>query len=73
MKTLTVVGILLILIGIAALAYQGITYTRKEKIADIGPIEITKEEKKNVPLSPVLGISVLGAGIILLFLGAKQK
>ena len=53
MKTYTLTGIILIVIGIVALAYQGITYTTREKVVDIGPIQMTAEKTKTLPLPPL--------------------
>lgn len=72
MKTATLVGILLIVLGIGALAYGGLTYTKREKIVDLGPIEATKETQERVPLPPILGVLALGGGILLVFAGARR-
>jgi len=69
---LTLVGIALILLGIVAFAYQGITYTSREKIIDIGPIQATAETKKTIPLSPLVGGAALVGGIVLVVVGAKK-
>jgi hypothetical protein len=66
------VGIALIVIGVMALAYQGISYTTRERVADIGPVEVTKETKKTIPLSPLLGGLALAGGIVLVSIGAKK-
>jgi hypothetical protein len=73
MKATTIVGIALIVIGIAALALGGITYTDREKVLDIGPIEATTEERKTIPLPPILGGASLVAGVVLLIAGSKTK
>jgi hypothetical protein len=67
-----VVGIFLIAIGIISLIYQGITFTTREKILEIGPIEAHKEEKKTIPLPPILGGFALAGGIVLVIYGAKK-
>ena len=72
MKTLTLIGIILIAIGIIAFAYQGITYTTREKIVDIGPIHMTAEKTKTFPLPPVVGGLALLGGIVLLVMGNKK-
>jgi hypothetical protein len=71
MKTATLAGIALILLGIAALAYQGFSYKTEEKVLDIGPIEATKEETHTVPLPPVLGGLALLGGVALVAAGAR--
>jgi hypothetical protein len=72
LKTYTVIGIILIIIGIAALSYQGITYTTREKVVDIGPIHMTADKTKTIPLPPILGGLALVGGVVLLFLGSKK-
>jgi hypothetical protein len=59
------IGVILIILGIVALAYQGISYTTREKIVDIGPIEASKETKRTIPLPPILGVLALAGGVIL--------
>jgi len=70
---ITLVGIALILLGIVAFAYQGITYTSREKVIDIGPIQATAETQKTIPLSPLLGGLALVGGIVLVVVGAKKS
>jgi hypothetical protein len=65
-------GSALILLGIVAFAYQGITYTSREKVIDIGPFQATAETQKTIPLSPVLGGLALVGGIVLVVVGAKK-
>ena len=72
MKPAALVGVILIILGIVALAYQGITYTTHKKVLDIGPIQATKEEHKTIPLPPVLGGIALVGGIVLM-LGVGKK
>ena len=60
-----IIGIVLIVIGVIALAYGGISYTRKEKVIDIGPIEATAEKRETIPLPPVLGVIALVGGIVM--------
>jgi uncharacterized membrane protein HdeD (DUF308 family) len=70
---LKTIGIILIVIGIVALIFQGITYTTKEKVIDLGPIEATAEKEKTIPLPPVLGAIALIGGIVLLIAGSKKR
>jgi hypothetical protein len=73
MKPITLVGIVLLVLGALALAYQGINYTRTEKILDLGPIHATTETHERIPIPPILGgIAVLSGGA-LLALGARRK
>ena len=72
MKTYTLTGIILIVIGIVAFAYQGITYTTREKVVDIGPIQMTAEKTKTLPLPPIVGCIALVGGIVLLVMGNRR-
>ena len=68
-----IVGSVLIVIGIIALAYGGITYTTREKVLDLGPIEATAERQKTIPLPPLLGGLALAGGVALLIVGSRRK
>ena len=72
MKPMTLLGIALIILGVVALAYHGITYTTHEKVLQIGPLEATKKTEKTIPLPPLLGGVALAAGIVLTITGAKR-
>lgn len=73
MKTATIVGIILIVLGVLGFIFKGITYTEEEKAADLGPIELEVEEKETIPIPEILsGIAVVG-GIVLVAVGAKKK
>ncbi len=72
MKTYTLTGIILIVIGIVAFAYQGITYTTREKVVDLGPIQVTADKTKTLPLPPIAGAIALVGGIVLLVMGNKK-
>ncbi len=72
MKAMFLIGCVLVVAGIVALAYGGITYTTKEEIIDIGPFNATTEKTNTVPLSPLFGgLSLLG-GIALLVAGGRK-
>jgi len=73
MKTIALVGIAFIAIGLAALAYQGITYRTRETVLDLGPIHATAEREKTLPLPPVLGIAAVAGGVALVIAGARRR
>jgi len=73
MKPSVPIGIVLIIFGIIALVYHGITYTTHEKVLKIGPLEATQEVKKTIPLPPILGGAALAGGIVLIFVGSRKK
>jgi uncharacterized membrane protein len=73
MKPIVLIGIALIILGVVVFAYQGITYTSREKIIDIGPIQATHKTKKTIPLSPIWGGVALAGGIVLVIIGIKGK
>ncbi|HEU4343048.1 MAG TPA: DUF3185 domain-containing protein [Candidatus Binatia bacterium] len=72
MKPATIVGIVLIVLAVIAFAYQGITYTTREKVLDLGPIEATAEKQKTIPIPPIVGAVALIGGVVLVFAGAKR-
>jgi hypothetical protein len=73
MKPIMLLGVVLIVTGVLALAYQGITYTTSEKVVDLGPLKASVEKQKTIPLPPILGAVALAAGVILLVVGNKRS
>jgi uncharacterized membrane protein HdeD (DUF308 family) len=69
----TIIGVALLILGIIALAYQGFTYTVPKKAVDLGPIQVTREERHTVPLPPILGALALIGGIAVLVLDRSSK
>jgi hypothetical protein len=67
----SILGIALVILGIIALAYQGITYTTQKKVLDIGPIQATKEEHHSIPLPPIVGVLSLIGGVAVLALDRR--
>jgi uncharacterized membrane protein HdeD (DUF308 family) len=67
------VGIILIVLGVLALVYQGIQYTSKEKILDIGSIKLSADTKKTIPLPPIVGAVAIAAGVALIVVDRKKK
>jgi hypothetical protein len=65
-------GIVLIVIGVLALIYQGFTYTKTEKDAQIGPIEIQVNEAHTIPISPIIGVGCVAAGVVILVAGGRR-
>jgi hypothetical protein len=68
-----IVGILLIVVGVISLALGGISYTKREKVLDLGPIEATAERQKTIPLPPLLGGLALAGGVVLLIAGSRKR
>jgi hypothetical protein len=73
MKPTAIIGVLLIVFGLVALAYQGFTYTKRETVIDIGPIKATADREKTIPLPPVVGAVAVAGGIALLVLGGRKS
>ena len=72
MNTATNLGVALIVLGIVALVYQGISYTTRENVIDLGPLQATVDKKQTIPLPPLVGGLALAGGIALLIVGAKK-
>jgi hypothetical protein len=73
MKIASVLGILLIVIGVIGIVYGGYTYTAKQTTVQVGPLELTAKEKKTIPISSVAGGALVVGGITLLILGGGMK
>jgi hypothetical protein len=69
MKTTTLLAVILIVVGVIAFAYQGFTYTTREKVVDIGPVHVTAERTKTLPLPPIVGTVAVVGGLVLLVAG----
>jgi hypothetical protein len=67
-----VVGVILIVLGIIALAYQGITYTTSENVVDLGPLKVEAKREKTLPLPPLVGAAAVIGGVILLAVSARR-
>jgi hypothetical protein len=72
MKKLLLASILMIILGVVALTYQGITYTTTEKAIDIGPLQITTERTHTIPLLPILGVTAIVGGVVLLLASRRN-
>jgi uncharacterized membrane protein HdeD (DUF308 family) len=73
MRSIAVVGVLLIVLGLVALVYQSITYTSRETVIDIGPLHATAERERTLPLPPVLGVAAVAGGVMLLIAGLRKR
>ena len=70
---LMLIGIALIALGLVTLVYQGITYTTSEKVVDLGPLKITAQKEKTIPLPPILGGLALAGGIVLVVAATRRS
>jgi hypothetical protein len=72
-KPVAIAGVLLIVLGLAALVYQGVSYTSRETVIDIGPVHATADREKTLPIPPVVGILAVAGGVALLVVGARKR
>jgi len=68
-----IAGIILIVIGVIALAYGGISYTREKKVVDFGPLQASTKTRETIPLPPVLGIAAIAGGVVMLVVGSRRR
>lgn len=73
MKPPVIIGVILIAIGIIALAYGGFTYTTREKVIDAGPLQVSADKQKTVPFPPIIGAISLIGGIVLVATGSRKS
>jgi hypothetical protein len=73
MKSVTWTGIVLIALGVIALVYQGITYTTRETVIELGPLKAQVEKEKTIPLPPILGVLAVAGGVVLVVVGARRS
>lgn len=73
MKPITIAGIVLLVLGVLSLAYQGINYNRQETVMNVGPMHVSAETHDRLPLPPILGGFALAGGVVLLVVGAKKR
>ena len=67
------IGIVLIIVGVLGLAYGGFTYTTREKVIDLGPLQVSADKQKTVPIAPIAGVAALVGGIALVFAGSRTR
>lgn len=68
-----IAAIVLIAVGVLALAYGGLSYTKEKKVLDIGPLEATTKERKTIPLPPVVGIAAIAGGVAILLVSGRKR
>ncbi len=73
MKPTAMLGLVLVVLGVAALAYQGFTYTTRDTVLDVGPLHATTEHQNNVALPPIIGGAVVIGGVALLIVGMRKR
>ncbi len=73
MKPTAMLGLILIVLGVAALAYQGFTYTSRDTVLNMGPLHATAEHQKTVPLPPIIGGAAVIGGVALLIVGMRSR
>jgi uncharacterized membrane protein YidH (DUF202 family) len=73
MKAATVVGILLIIVGIVGFAMGGFSFTHEKKDVDLGPLQVEHQQKKTIPIPPALSAIALVGGIGLVVVGVRSK
>ena len=72
MKPAGIIGIILIIVGVVALALGGISYTKREKVINAGPLQVSADREKTIPLPPILRGICLAGGIVLVIVGSRQ-
>ena len=70
--SLIVIGVILAVLGVVALGWQKISYTTSETVVDVGPLKVTADNEKDLPLSPILGGIALAGGVGLIVLGTRK-
>jgi hypothetical protein len=70
---LIAIGVVLVVLGAAALIWKRVSYTQRETLIDAGPVNVTADTRKSVPLSPILGGAALASGVWLIVVGARKS
>jgi len=72
MNITSIIGIILIVLGVVGLIYGGITYTSSKNVVDLGSVQLKVDQKKEIPLSPIAGAGAVAVGVILLLVGRRR-
>jgi uncharacterized membrane protein YidH (DUF202 family) len=70
---LKIIGIILIVFGVLALAFGGFSYTTRERVIDAGPLKVDANKEHSVPVAPIAGVVAVVAGIALVTVGARRR
>jgi len=73
MNTMTLIGIILIVLGAVGLIYGGINYTSSKNVVDIGALKIQVDQKESIPLPPILGAAAVAVGVALVIVGRRRS
>lgn len=73
MKPMAIFGAVLVVVGVVALVYQGVSYTSHDTVIDIGPIHATADRQRTFPLPPIVGLAAVAGGVVLLITGGKAR
>ena len=73
MKPIAILGVVLLVFGVLALAYQGLTYTSRDTVVDLGPLKATADRQHRIPLPPAIGGAAVAAGVLLLIAGIRKS
>ncbi|KAA0229928.1 DUF3185 domain-containing protein [candidate division KSB1 bacterium] len=73
MKPIMLIGLVLIVLGAAVLVYQGFTYTSREKIIDIGPLQASADTQKTIPVPPLVGGLAIVGGFVMVIMGSRKS
>jgi hypothetical protein len=73
MKPIVLVGVVLLIVGVAALAYQGFSYTTRDTVVDLGAIKVDADREKTVSVPPVIGIAAVVGGVVLIAAGMRKS
>ncbi len=66
MRNTFTIGLIMLILGIAGFAYQSISFTTKEKVIDVGPVEITQDKERSFPMQPIAGAIAVAGGVLML-------
>jgi hypothetical protein len=72
MKPIMILGIVLIVLGVAGLIFGGVSYTTREKVVDVGALHVTAEKQHTIPILPIVGGVVLAGGIAVVAVSARK-